>query len=365
MTICYFGIYSSNYTRNKVNIMGLRENGVEVIECRSDESERFKKYLDLFWKYWPLRNKYDVMIVGFHGHAMMPLAWLCAKIISRKKLIWDAFVSTYDTTVFDRKKARLGSVKATKHWLIDWLGCVLADLILLDADAHGKYFIKTFHIRPAKFKTLPVGCDDTIMHPREQNPDGVASRPYGAGKETDNFLVHFHGTYIPAQGIPYIIEAAKLLEDMGVEFNIVGKLETYGKAIEFANELGAKNINFLDFMPYEKLAEYMAMADICLGMFGITDKAMRTGAFKLVEGLAMEKPVITAETPAMKEIFTNEENVLFCRPADGRDLAAKIMELKNNENLRNRIAKNGYKLYKEKLTPRALGADLVNIISHA
>lgn len=352
MTICYFGIYSSNYTRNKVNIKGLRENGVRVIECRSDEPGRFKKYWDLFKKHWPLRRQYDVMIVGFHGHAMMPLAWLCAKIISRKKLVWDAFVSTYDTTVFDRKKARPGSPKAVKHWLIDWLGCVLADIVLLDADAHGKYFAETFHIRPDKFKTLLVGCDGEIIYPRKQS------------KKTDKFLVHFHGTYIPAQGIPYIIEAAKLLEDKDIEFNIVGKLQDYGPAIEMAKRLGVKNINFLDFMPYEKLAEHMAMADVCLGMFGITDKAMRTGAFKVVEGLAMRKPVITAETPAMKETFTDREDILFCNPADSRDLADKIMELKNNGDLRNKIAENGYKLYKEKLTPKALGADLINIISN-
>ncbi|MBI4117380.1 MAG: glycosyltransferase [Parcubacteria group bacterium] len=351
MIVCYFGIYSSNYTRNKVNIKGLQENGVKVIECRSDEPGRFRKYWDLFCKHWPLRNHYDVMIVGFHGHAMMPLAWLCAKVISQKKLIWDAFVSTYDTTVFDRKKARPGSFKAFKHWLIDWLGCVLADTVLLDADAHGKYFAETFHIRPDKFKTLPVGCDDEIMYPRKQN------------KNTEKFLVHFHGTYISAQGIPYIIEAAKLLEDKGIEFNIIGKLGTYIKALETAKDLNVKNINFIDFMPYEKLAEHLAMADVCLGMFGITDKAMRTGAFKLVEGLAMKKPVITAETPAMKEIFTDRENILFCRPASGRDLADKILELKNNEDLRNKIAENGYKLYKEKLTPRALGLDLLNIIS--
>jgi glycosyltransferase involved in cell wall biosynthesis len=115
-------------------------------------------------------------------------------------------------------------------------------------------------------------------------------------------------------------------------------------------------------MPYETLAEHIAMADICLGMFGITEKAMRTGAFKVVEGLAMEKPVITAETPAMKEIFTDRENILFCQPANSRDLADKIKELKNDQNLRTNIAKNGYKLYKYKLTPKALGADLLRLI---
>jgi glycosyltransferase involved in cell wall biosynthesis len=48
--------------------------------------------------------------------------------------------------------------------------------------------------------------------------------------------------------------------------------------------------------------------------------------------------------------------------ADSKDLAEKIMELKNSPELRKKIAENGYQLYKEKLSPRALGKELLDII---
>ena len=48
--------------------------------------------------------------------------------------------------------------------------------------------------------------------------------------------------------------------------------------------------------------------------------------------------------------------------ADPKDLAKKIIELKDNSELRKKIAENGYKLYKEKLTPKVLGKELLNII---
>jgi len=37
MTICYFGDYNSNYSRNRVIIKGLKENGVNVLECNVGE----------------------------------------------------------------------------------------------------------------------------------------------------------------------------------------------------------------------------------------------------------------------------------------------------------------------------------------
>jgi glycosyltransferase involved in cell wall biosynthesis len=99
-------------------------------------------------------------------------------------------------------------------------------------------------------------------------------------------------------------------------------------------------------------------------MFGTPPKAMRCGAFKVTEALAMAKPVITGRTPAMEEFLTEKENVLFCKMGDSQDLADKILELKNDPLLRKKIAAGGYNTYLEKLTPKVLGANLLNIINN-
>jgi len=347
--VCYFGTYSSNYARNKVNIAGLRENGIEVVECRTDDGG-LKKFFDLYKKHRLLINKYDIMVVGFMGHTLVPLAWFLTRF-PRKKLVFDAFISTYDSNIFDRKKYSPYGLMALKYWFIDWLSCVLPDLVLMDAEAHADYMSRTFYIPRRKIKGLLVGCSDNIMYPRSQN------------KNTNDFLVHFHGTYIPTQGIPYIIRAAKMLENKGVRFNIVGKLSTYKESIDLAKELNVKNVSFFNYMPYEKLAEFMASADICLGAFGDTEKAKRTYIFKIVEAMAMKKASITGESPALLEFLTDRKDVLFCKLADSHDLADKIMELKNNSILRDNIAEGGYELYKRRLTSRAIGRDLIGLIS--
>ena len=346
MKICYFGLYKIE-TRNRINMQGLRENGVEIIECQNREPG-VKKYVELAKKYWPIRKGCALIFVAFPGYVVMPLAWILAKL-TRKKIVLDGFMSAYDSMILDRKIYSKYSLQALKYYFLDWISCVLADRILLDADEYIKYYIKTFKIKKSKFRRLLVGSDNKMLYPRQQK------------KETDNFLAHFHGTYLPLQGIPYIIKAAKILENEEVEFNLIGRLNTYGEAIELSRKLNLKNVNFIDYMPYETLGDYMAKADVCLGMFGATGKAIRCSAFKVVEAIAMARPFITGDTPAMREIFKDRENCLYCRMMDADDLARKILELKNNSELREKIAKNGYRTYLKYFTPKAIGAELKSI----
>ena len=63
MKICYFGIYNPDYSRSRVLLKGLRENGAEVIECQITPTERFK-YWKLFKGHRQIKN-YDLMIIEY------------------------------------------------------------------------------------------------------------------------------------------------------------------------------------------------------------------------------------------------------------------------------------------------------------
>lgn len=349
MTICYFGIYNANHTRNRLMIKGLRENGVEVIECNTRE-QSFRKYWHLIKKHWGVRRHYQVMVVGFPGHTIMPLAWLLATVHG-KKIVFDAFISQYDSIIFDERKYDERSFQAVKFWLLDWVSCVLADAVLLEVQAYADYFAETFRISRKKFHVIFVGCDDEVIYPREQE------------KKTDAFVVHFHGTFIPAQGIPYIIDAAEMLIEKGVHFNIIGRRDHYATTIEDSKRRGITNITFVDFVPYATLADYMAQADVCLGMFGDTAKAKRAGAFKIIEAMAMRKALITANTSAIREFLVDGENALLTPIADGKAIADAIVRLQNDNALRVKLAENGYALFKRRMTPKALGAELAALCS--
>jgi glycosyltransferase involved in cell wall biosynthesis len=307
-------------------------------------------YFDLIKKHWKIRSQYDIMIVTFPGHFIVPLA----KIITRKKIIFDAFVSLYDTRILDREYYAYpgGKYIMTPYTkVIDWLACTLADTILLDTHQHIDYFIKEFGIPKSKFTRVLVGADNKTIPATPRTPS------------RRNFTVHFHGYYIPLQGIEYIIQAAKLLEKEAITFNIVGRGQTYTETVNLVKKLSLTNINFIGMVPFAELAQYMANADICLGIFGTNEKAGRVIPNKVYEALAARRAIITRRSDAVCEILTDRENVLLCNMGDARDLAEKILLLKNNPDLLNLIADEGYKFFMQNFTPQKVVRDLVQTIN--
>lgn len=335
MRICYFGDFNPDYSRNRVIVSGLQENGVEVLFCRTS-LRGWRGLADLWKKYHSLKNRFDIIVVGYSDSRF---AVPFIKLISGKKIVWDAFYSLYDSWVLDRKLVRPKSFKASYYWFLDWFSCKLADLILLDTNVHIDYFSKTFGIEDSKFIKVFVGTIDNMFYPRP------------ILKTSNKFLVHFHGNFIPLQGVEYIIGAANLLKDQDIQFQIIGEGQDYEKMKKIATELNLTNVIWINRVAYEELPDYINKADVCLGIFGKTEKAKRVIPNKAYEAMAEAKPLISANTPAMCELFTDGKDILFCKPADAQNLAAKILELKNNNKLRNEIARNSYELFKKMAVP--------------
>jgi len=342
MKVCFFGDYDKNYSRNKVFFKSLLLNDVKIVECDTSLMN-WKKYLELFKKHKNIKDDYDVMIVMY---SLSRWLVLFAKIISNKPIIWDPFFSIYDNWVSDRKYLSPYNPKSFYYLFKDWLSCVLADKIILDTNEHIKYFSKVFGIKKDKFFRVLVGTDDKVMYPREFN------------KKDYEFVVEFHGSYIPVQGVDVIVKAAKLLKGESIIFNIIGKGQDYKKVRSLAKELEVNNINFIDPVPYQKLPEYMATADVCIGLVGDVPRVARAIPNKVYEAAAMKRAIINADTPAIRELFIDGESILFCRPGDVEDLAEKIKILKNKVDLREKIAQGAYLSVKKYAFPDQIGYSL-------
>ena len=163
LTVCYFGTYTPEYSRNRILISGLRENDVEVIECQTIR-RGFLKYIDLAIKHWKIRNKYDVIVVGFQGIQ----AVILAKFLTRKTIIFDAFASLYDSMVMDRKNVKIKSFTAKYYWWLDKISMIFADIILFDTNEHINYASNEFGIKKEKFRRIFIGADISIFYPNEK-----------------------------------------------------------------------------------------------------------------------------------------------------------------------------------------------------
>ena len=349
--VCFFGIYKPTYSRNRVLMRGFKENGWEVLECRVDPH----KYRGLFQAVRLLaqalqmrKNKPDLVLVAFPGQRIV---WL-ARLVFGKKIIFDAFLSLFDSNVFDRKLYSPRSLRGIRDYFLDWSSVRLAQKVLLDTNEHIHYFNKTFKISENKFIRVLVGSDDNIFVPSFKNISPHSS-----------FTVEFHGTYIPLQGVEYIIEAAVLLKDEDIHFNLIGTGQTFMTVQRRASEMHLSKVTFLDKMPIEKVAEYIALADICIGIVGVTEKCMRVIPNKVYECAAIGKAIITADSPAMREVFADGKDVVFCTAADAASLAHQIKILKNNTALRDRLGRAAAEKFKQMCIPRIIVRQLLSDLS--
>ena len=142
---------------------GLKSNGVEILECRTDKSGLLK-YFDLIKKHWKIRNDYDVMLVAYPGFQSVILV----KFLTSQPIIFDAFASLYDSMVMDRKNVKIKSFTAKYYWWLDKISMIFADIILFDTNEHINYASNEFGIKKEKFRRIFIGADISIFYPNEK-----------------------------------------------------------------------------------------------------------------------------------------------------------------------------------------------------
>jgi glycosyltransferase involved in cell wall biosynthesis len=346
MTICFFGNYIKDYPRVEVLRKGLQKNGVHVVECHTRKTG-IAKYLELYKQHLKLKNKYNILIVMMGGQS---LVWF-AKLISNKKIIFDAFSSLYITDIFDRQTCSSKSLKAKYYAWLDKFSANLAGKVLLDTQEQINFYIKKYKINKNKFIRLFVSADNELFFPK--------SKPNPPNRRT-KFVIHWHGYIVPFYSMQTIVESAKILsKHSDIEFHLITRFNSkYEKIKSLVEKLDLKNVKFYPETGREKIAEAINNSNICLGIFGNNKKAQVVIPNKIVEAIACSKPVITADQPAIHELFTDKKDIILCKSENPQDLANKILELKNNSELKNKISENAYQLYKQKLTPEILVKDI-------
>ena len=245
-----------------------------------------------------------------------PIAWLM-----RRRIVLDAFLPIYDTIAGDRALVRRGLLSGAIWWF-EKIALGRADLILVDTDAHGEYFAREFGIPEDRFVTVLVGAEPNFA------PDAPGSDDAEdlLGPVGDAPIVLFYGQLIPLHGLPTILEAARLARSGGARWVVIGKgqLEPMLRE-EIARE--DSNIEWVEWVDYARLPAVIARAQICLGVFGSSDKAARVIPNKLFQQAAMGKPVITRASPALDGLAARFPESLRTVPAsDPQALADAVAE---------------------------------------
>ncbi|GJL90364.1 glycosyltransferase [Hyphococcus sp.] len=292
--------------------------------------------------------RHDVVLVAYLGHFDVLILWPFAKLRGAK-IVWDAFLSLHGTIVEDRKLfSQTHPVARTVH-SIEKLACNAADVVVLDTRAHAEYFSTRYGLRKEKVISVWVGAETDMFH-RDVTPQNR--------KDNDEFNVLFYGQFIPLHGIEFIIDAARRTSDPAIKWTIIGRGQERAKIDELIKNFGVPSLNLIDWVDYGELPKLIAQSDLCLGIFGVSDKAARVIPNKVFQILAIGRPLATADTPAIREIITEQTHgVWLVEPGSGEALAGAVAAAK-----RWRSENGNSVLYPEierKISPQAITQSLI------
>jgi len=374
LKILYFGIYSRGieYPRNNNLIRSLRLNGVDVVEAHFELAGSFQRRMDILkdplefvrffigliasfialtWKFM-MSPSVGAVIVGHPGYFHIHLAWLLRFLFQRRAiLVYDVFIPLYEMLIEDRELLKSDALFAQLAHRFERSCCRYADLCLIDTDEHCQYIVGEYGLSPERVSRIFVGStiDQQIESPRDSS--------------SEIFRVLFVGTYIPLHGVDVILEAAQYLaDDPDIRFFLVGSGQLREKMESMARKWRLSNVIFQDWIPTEHLGAFIRSFELSLGIFGITPKTKRVIPSKIYDICAAGIPFITADTPAIREVFSHKKNAYMIPSGNSEALVEAIRHLKSNPDLRKIIEEGARQIGKETFSFKEIGNDLISAV---
>lgn len=342
MKILVAGKYNPEYNRTKILLDGLKQlDGVEVVEMPFAKKKNFDA--KAFAQH---EANCDFIYSPPFSHKFVRFL----KKKTNKPFIFDPLISNYLTKVFDYKNVARWSPRAYKNFLKDKLPFKAADILIADTEEHRQYFHNTFGIQLNKIKVLPIGANT-----KDFSPSPVVNK--------DVFKVGFYGGFIPLQGVKNILETAELLQgQLDIHFHLIGTGFQYQEMQDLAARKKLSNITFEGWIEYNDLSSHLNNYDVCLGIFGETPKAQLVIPNKIYHYAAMGKAIITMNTKAITEVFTNDKNILLTQN-NPSSIQEAILKLKTNPDLKNALETNALNLLQKELNEIEIAKKFIEIIS--
>lgn len=330
MRLLFWGTYDTGKPRSRILISGLRSAGVDVKEIRAgvwddvaDKSQvhstlsRFGLLLRWLLSYpmlaWRLcrAERPDAIVVGYPGI----LDILVAAPIARLRgiaLFWDMFISIYDTVCMDRALFRPDSVRGRLLYWLERSALHRADLVFMDTRAHAARIERLFGLEHGSCGAVWVGAETEYFTP-------MPTRPEGGGKAME---VLFYGQFIPLHGIETIVLAARRLRTLPIRWRLIGQGQESSRIRKLLAEDPLPNVDWVEWVEYAELRRSIATADVCLGIFGASEKATSVIPNKVFQIVMSGRPLVTRDSPAIRELLAPGAPCVTLVPPDDPDALA-------------------------------------------
>jgi len=208
-----------------------------------------------------------------------------------------------------------------------------------------KEFIIKEGINPKKIKVIPDGVDlkNTMIDPSKIQK---LKERYVISEK--HFVIFFMGFLYHFAGLEEIIKYYNEKVSKG-EFNlkliILGDGGIYDHLKECVEKLKADWVILAGRVPFSEITEYIALSNLCLLSFEINHITKEILPIKILEYMAMKKPVLSTALPGVVKELGNKSGIIFTK--NQLELIKKIEDLHNRKDELEKKGEKGYQLVKE------------------
>jgi glycosyltransferase involved in cell wall biosynthesis len=377
MRTIIFGTYdTAMHPRIATIAEGLAARGVDVVECNIPLGLSTADRVDMLAKPWKagalvarLASRWfglaararrlgrpDAVVVGYLGHFDVHLARLLYRR-GKVPLVLDHLISAAGTAR-DRRISG-GGLKQRLLALIDAAALHAADIVVVDTEEHLDTVPERYR---HKAVVVYVGAPEPWHAAATELPADPDSAETGPSAVDESPLkVVFYGLYTPLQGTPVIGEALGRIAGARVEVTMIGR----GQDEAATKRAAAANtsVRWLDWVPAAELPALVAAHDVCLGIFGTSDKALRVVPNKVFQGAAAGCAVITSDTAPQRRVLgtvPQESGAVLVPPGDPAALADALLKLAADRDGLLKLRHAARQLAAQRFTPEQVVAPLTD-----
>jgi len=297
-------------------------------------------------------KRYDIVYVtsppiftGVAGYLLSKI--FGARFVFEVRDIWPD--SAVNQTELDGEPIFLRLGKKLENWLYH-----NADLIVPVTDAAEKIIRSRSNGTPTS--VIPNGVDVDLFE-KKTCPEAGMDEPYDSSK----FRVGYVGSLGVIHDLRTFVEAAKLCEeDPDIQFVIVGDGGRNNQLKEILDEFKPENLDWLGLKKHEQVPYYISSFDVAVNPINPSQAFESIVTVKFYEYLACGVPVITCGKGLMKEIGDKSGAAITVEPKNPEQLAQKIREIKDDQQIKEKLAGSGRRFINDQYSRSKLAIKLSN-----
>lgn len=339
---------------------------VSVWRCHVSESYNVN-FIGRLWGYFSFvfssiwaglfkaKGKYDLILVTSPPLFVGITAWVLSKIrhipfVFEIRDLWPE--SAIDTGV-------VTSISIIKfaYWFEGFI-YKRAKLINVLTPAFEKTLLEKKKVPAEKIIFIPNAADFSMSDEILATFDSKAFR-IQQGID-DKFVITYVGAHGVANHLIQLLDAAELLRDTNVLFQLIGAGMQKKMLMDEAVKRGLKNVKFIDSVPKKEVFKYIIASDLGTSVLKRVDTFKTIYSNKTFDYMACKKPILLVIDGVSRELVETANCGLFAEPERPKDIAKKIRYYLANPELLKEQGENGYKYAKAHFDRTVLAKKYIN-----